>query len=93
MAGEHNMLSKAIFQLWLDLYRVKCQGVEQKLLALGGTSVFSMDVLVLLHYLLPSALCSQCVGCFPQYHPEIPSLLIKIRKRRAGPPGLSIDVS
>lgn len=29
---------KAFFQLWLYLYGVKCQGTEQKLLALEGIS-------------------------------------------------------
>lgn len=48
-----------------------------------GTFMFSVDVLVLLRRLLPM-LCSECVGCFLQNLPEIPLLLMKTRKRRAG---------
>lgn len=52
-----------------------------------------MDVLVLLPYPLAGTLRSERLGCVLQNHPEIPSLLINIRKRGAGQPGLSIDMS
>lgn len=49
MASKHRMFSKVIFRLWFYLCSVKCQGAEQKLLALSETSMFGVDVLVLLH--------------------------------------------
>lgn len=82
---------KAVFQLWLSLYGVKCQGIEQKLLALGGISTFSVDVLVL------------CVRSFPARRAQTalePSLEITLKSHHCslksekcgtGQPGLSTD--
>lgn len=82
---------KAVFQLWLSLFGVKCQGIEQKLLALGGISTFSVDVLVL------------CIRSFPARRAQTalePSLEITLKSHHCslksekcgtGQPGLSTD--